>query len=551
MKRSIVWVLIGVLLALGSLVVLTILDAPLSSGQSSTFASSTGDPIAVTYYPGKSPSGVLILSGFGSDQVMMKPIALEFVNAGVHVMTLDFPGQGLSAGALSFDNASTDRLSRILADAIRDFQARSTLPSEKIIIFGHSLGARVALQAAVTQSQRLAGLILFGAQVNLSQNTQSEFFTGTSDATLPWVQSLSPRSPDLPVYLLTGEWDDILTVNGASLLMEKLCGRSITPGESCASPARQWRVIPALVHNYEVYSPVAMDQAKEWAGTLWKTNIRDFAQPTSVNARIIAWLGFLAGLLISMAGLFVILRDRNSSSPQATLEITHPRRFLWGKLLLWLAAFPFAIILMVLYMIIPLNNPAFNLIYGGFIGGYGILLLILYRSGKAPGVSGKILPAPKEFSISPRQLAIALLFNITLAFGLTLYFQSGHGQVPLSGERIFWLFIFTPLTALGFWIGMQENQSLSARFPHLPGLQVWSMLVGLTPFFLRVVLMLVLSSTSGVIGAVIGLVILAIIILQGEITRQITQSAWLSVVLQSLLLFWLVLPSGPLFFRPF
>ena len=39
-----------------------------------------------------------------------------------------------------------------------------------------------------------------------------------------------------------------------------------------------------------------------------------------------------------------------------------------------------------LLFFIPLGKPVFNLIYVGFIGGYGILLLALYKRGKMPGV---------------------------------------------------------------------------------------------------------------------------------------------------------------------
>ena len=54
---------------------------------------------------------------------------------------------------------------------------------------------RVALQAATMTDTPPKTLILLGTQVNLITNQQAEFFTGTSDADLEWVQALGPENP--------------------------------------------------------------------------------------------------------------------------------------------------------------------------------------------------------------------------------------------------------------------------------------------------------------------------------------------------------------------
>lgn len=544
--------IIFAILAMACLITLIVLDAPLTAGRPITLSSASGEQISGTFYPGRSTAGILILSGFGSDQVMMKPVTLEFIKAGINVMTLDFPGQGLSNNALTFDNASTDRLSRITQEALADFQKISGIQPERMVIFGHSLGARVALQTAVMGPTRPAGLILFGAQVNLGSNAQSEFFTGTSDSALEWVKALTPQTPNLPIYLLTGDLDDILTVEGAGKLMAALCGKEIHPDEGCRNPIRQWSVHKGLLHNFEVYSANAINQAKTWAASIWGESSRGLLEPSSAYLRVLGWFGFLIGLFGFLVRLLNELKKSSDLIPDtSSITVTHARRFLLGKLALWLAAIPLALILMVLYMLIPLYNPVFNLIYGGFIGGYGILMWILYRTRKAPGTSGKLLTSTPHSPVSPYHLGVGILFNLVLIIGVTLFYQSGHGQVPPSGERLIWMVIFTPLTALGFWIGLKENQALAAAYPRRPGLVNWAVIIGLTPFFLRVLLMLVLGSTSGVVGAVTGLAVLALILLQGEITRLITRSDWMAVIFQSLTLYWLVLAAGPLFFRPF
>jgi pimeloyl-ACP methyl ester carboxylesterase len=63
-----------------------------------------------SYFPGRQGHGVLLLKGFGSDQVTITSLASQFPQVGWHVFTFDFSGHGRSPGALTFDNAQTDRL---------------------------------------------------------------------------------------------------------------------------------------------------------------------------------------------------------------------------------------------------------------------------------------------------------------------------------------------------------------------------------------------------------------------------------------------------------
>ncbi len=114
-----------------------------------TFTDFEGTQWEGTYYPGSQPAGVLILEGFGSDQVTMRSLSRSFAQMGMHVFTFDFSGHGVSPGALGFDNAATDRLARQAIAAQALFAAEAGLAGEQIVVVGHSMGARVALQAAV------------------------------------------------------------------------------------------------------------------------------------------------------------------------------------------------------------------------------------------------------------------------------------------------------------------------------------------------------------------------------------------------------------------
>lgn len=531
-------IFVGLIFLLGGLLGLLALDSRRLPHQSLTLTSPEGTPLSATYYPGSVSNGVLLLEGFGSDQHMMRSLVRDLTASGLHVFTFDYSGHGASPGALEYDNASTDRLAGQVQTAMTEFQRISGLTPSQIVWIGHSLGARVALQSSVLGPVAPAKLVLLGAQVNLGTNTQSEFFTGTTDSDLDWVQSLGPDIPNIPVLLITGTWEDILTVDGAQLLMTKLCGEKIT---SCGHGVpRQWVLLEALVHNYEVYSPRVISAAMAWS-------FPELQQQDSLaSLRIGLWLGTILGIFFSLIGLAGLVQ-KNSPVRDWEITIVNPRKLVWGKLWLWLIALPLSGVVMTLYVLIPLPSPTFNLIYGGFLGGYGLLMFLLYWFGKMPGVSGKIRNFHSQGPSLKYGWRWAILFNLILFISVTLLYRSGIGLAPPVGVRFAWVLIFIPLTALGFWLGMLEADALSIAAPGKPVYRILSVLISLLPFYLYLVLLLALGSTSGVLGALTGLLVLATSLLQGEITRKLTGHSLVSALLQASLIFWLILPSGALF----
>ena len=182
--------LLALFVTAASLSAIYVRDSALRRGQVIAFSGPEEELLSGTYYPGTRPAGILLLEGFGSDQATLRSIASEFGRAGVHVLTFDFSGHGRSPGGLTFDNAATDRLARQTLAAKEELERRSGLTSEQILFLGHSMGARVGLQAATMDAEPVGGLILLGTQVNLAANVQSQLFTGVSDGELAWVQSL-------------------------------------------------------------------------------------------------------------------------------------------------------------------------------------------------------------------------------------------------------------------------------------------------------------------------------------------------------------------------
>jgi hypothetical protein len=236
-----------------------------------------------------------------------------------------------------------------------------------------------------------------------------------------------------------------------------------------------------------------------------------------------------------------------AATPERRVIIVSLRRFWIGKLLLWLAAVPLTLLLFGVFFLMPLGLPVFNLIYVGFIGAYGLLLYGLYRSGRLPGTQGRLpFTGPQARSTTGRTVA-ALIIAAMALFISAAFMCTGLNAVPVQGDRLIWLMLFTPLTALGFWVGLYEMQLTPDRWKA----KTVTLLIGLTPFFLLALLYVVLGSISGFLSSAQNLIILALALSTGALVQQVGRRAWLTAVIQAMLLYWLILPQSALFVRPF
>jgi pimeloyl-ACP methyl ester carboxylesterase len=503
-----------------------------------------------TYYLGTEQIGVILLEGFGSDQVTMRSAASEFAESGYHVLTFDFSGHGRSPGALGFDNASTDRLAHQVIAARKELQARSGLPAERIILLGHSMGARVALQAATLDDESVAGLVLLGTQVNLATNVQSQVFTGVRDAELEWVQALGPANPPTNVLLISGTWDDVLTPGAARRLLVKLTGdtearEGVDYGDLLSGTGRTMMLIPRLVHNYEIVSPRALALAE--AGAARMLDSEAFGDSPTGTARTVLWISALGGIFLTLASgvRWAGLTSLSLPPSRSPIRVSDRRRFVLAKLWLWLGALPVMAVLSGLFFLMPLGLPAFNFIYVGFIGAYGLLLTVLYATGRMPGTKGRLALWHSERSghLWWRWAATTGIGLMTLLL-LVLFARSGWFLAPPVGDRLVWLLVFTPVTAVGFWIVRQEAQMSIGGVS-----QLLLVLIGLAPFFLWTVFQLGIGSISGMLGSLHGLLILAAVTLQGAWLAKFVKAPWYVALWQSVTLYVLILPQGVLFAR--
>jgi hypothetical protein len=219
------------------------------------------------------------------------------------------------------------------------------------------------------------------------------------------------------------------------------------------------------------------------------------------------------------------------------------------KLLLLLGSIPIAVLLASVFMLIPVGVPIFNIIYVAIFGGYGFLLLLLYRIGRMPATKGKWVPKWKQSAkeLDWKKVLFAFTCFIALLVFIIFFTRSGFFYVYPLNQRLIWLVLFTIFSIPGFYIGQLEISLLRKQTDQIGKFTILNTLIILIPFFLQTIFFLALGSTSGFLGGINGLIILAIVFVSGDILQKIGKNALLTAYLQSFLLQLLVLPQGSLF----
>ncbi len=167
----------------------------------------------------------------------------------------------------------------------------------------------------------------------------------------------------------------------------------------------------------------------------------------------------MVGLFLALISGISLVERKQTPAPEA--KITRVGWFIGGKLLLWIPALiPGAVIASAVFFA-PLGTPAFNLYYIGFFGGYGVLMWFLYLKGRVPGVEGKLLLTGNPASDERKGYLAGFIFLAVLLV-VSLMARSGWWYTFPFNHRLIWLLVFTPITALGFIIGLQEIEIIRA-----------------------------------------------------------------------------------------
>ena len=154
---------------------------------------------------------IIFLHGNGMNLGSMVSSNLLFMleDLNTHVAVVDYPGYGKSTGSPSELSMNS------MADATVDWlQAR--VPGSPIYVWGHSLGAAVAMGLASRRQDDLAGWAITSAWTSLEEVAKIHYGSAWNNVSAAWKainafnQVLQAQSLNLPGVIHHGDKDDII-----------------------------------------------------------------------------------------------------------------------------------------------------------------------------------------------------------------------------------------------------------------------------------------------------------------------------------------------------
>ena len=131
-------------------------DLGLAPGESVAYDTSDGLRLGAWFFRASGPPPhrtVLVFNGNGGNRAYRAPLAAALQRHGVHVLLTDYRGYGGNPGSPSEKGLAADARA-----ALAYLRGRDNVDASRIVYFGESLGAAVALELAVEQPP--AALIL-------------------------------------------------------------------------------------------------------------------------------------------------------------------------------------------------------------------------------------------------------------------------------------------------------------------------------------------------------------------------------------------------------
>lgn len=156
--------------------------------------------IAANYYPNDAAQyTILYCNGNMADLGLVKPLMEYFRDQGFSIFVFDYHGYGLSGGIPSEKTTYLD------AQAAYDYLVNTLkVPPKRIIVYGKSLGAGVALQLSITHP--VAGLVIESPFVSAYRTyTQVRLFLNDKYRNLAKIKQLTS-----PLLVIHGRSDAVI-----------------------------------------------------------------------------------------------------------------------------------------------------------------------------------------------------------------------------------------------------------------------------------------------------------------------------------------------------
>ncbi|MHA1125262.1 MAG: alpha/beta hydrolase [Candidatus Heimdallarchaeota archaeon] len=556
MKKELLWkifLVFGILLCIYPIGMQIQIDYTLRNNQTITFIDSAGYKIFNKYYPASEPSpivgGVMLFHGFGEDQTSMDNLILRF-QGDFHVFATDFSGHGRSNGLID-----SDLLSEHIHTAKEQFKSASDLNNSQIILIGHSRGASAVLRYTVDAVNPVKGCILLGGATDPVENPLN----------------LTTDNPPTNVHIVTGTWEDILLPSEA-IAVYNILGNTTGSGlqGGITTPEgyrREFRIFKALMHTYEVISP----RVAQYTLNATLRMLNSYQPDTNLESAVIrpidmrAWIlpmeivGFIltlvfAILLAEKAPTAIVKQEKSEEEDEEKIEeenqigIINPKLFFGLKFPIMLPGLAIGALIAFLICLLPMGIPFFTLLFLFPVVGYGIIMLIFYATGKMPGAEGKFKPRVADFKkdLNGYKILFTAIIGIIIIALFSYFISSTVYHIFPLNIRLFWLALFTILSVIGFFMLQVETELIQKSFPNKINALVLNNTLFLSPFIIGVIYLLAAGNLIYFLDGLHDMIILVLVILSGGLLQRLWKKKLLTAIFQAFLLFFLVVPRGPL-----
>ena len=208
---------------------------------------------------------VLFFYGNGETAAGYDHIAPHYNEIGANFFVADYRGYGASGGSPTFTTMLAD--AHIVLDGVREAMANLQIIGP-VYVMGRSMGRHAAGELAVTESDKLNGVIIESGRPNLGR-----FADGLAPDMIKALEDdyhAKFYSIDIPALVIHGEWDELAPVADAVDMHDKFKTRD-----------KRLEIIPKAGHNdlmyigYQQYFSAIRDFIVRYAE-------RNAAAPTSV-----------------------------------------------------------------------------------------------------------------------------------------------------------------------------------------------------------------------------------------------------------------------------
>lgn len=286
---------------------------------------------------------------------------------------------------------------------------------------------------------------------------------------------------------------------------------------------------------FETNKPISknsMDIIKSWLNNNLNLNFKYFNSYVLVEITVyIALISFI--LIFTLTNWFDLFKNMEQTYTIIDIVVVSPIKFLLTRFLVWaLSLLVLAIFALILWNIklLPFNSA---LIFAFYLFSSGIIMCIIYKLGKMPGVDGNLnsknVISVKKWAYGKAFLLISPI--LLMAFAVIL---NGFFTVNFNPDTLIISAVFSALVFPGFFIYFRENKILN-EIEVSGTTKIIYKIELFIPLILISLVCIPLGYTTWLYASYIQLVAFIMVILTGKAVCDLTDNIYFSATIQSVI----------------